>query len=134
MTNPFEELRKERLAEDEAKRLAEAELKQRNQNLHDQYNEMVQRVLNQLQVAVYPECKVRDHHDIPSWGLGHEHITYGSGEGQTVNVYWNEIIVVEIEFSNHFICKMDKLIESCPLSEPDLIKTLLLLHKKAKGQ
>jgi hypothetical protein len=137
MTNPFEEIRLERLARkatrERAKWLAreegkpkETEDQKQRLSFGNQYNEMVIRVLEQLRDALYPRYEIKADVSSPFWGIGYTELF-------SEYDFWIGEIDIRIEPPN-FICdKHGELREVCPLSESDLISALLSLHKRKDG-
>jgi hypothetical protein len=137
MTNPFEEIRLERLTKKAAREKAkgpagedgkqkETEDQKQRLSFGNQYNEMVLRVLEQLRDALYPRYEIKADVSSPFWGIGYSELFSDYD-------FWIGEIDIRIEPPN-FICdKHGELSEVCPLSESDLINALLSLHKKKEG-
>ena len=158
MTNPFDELRKKREAED-ARRLQTIELqkaatakaeedKKYATDLSFQYSKMVYRVLGQLIEAAYPAQEICDYSvpdswdpEIdqlfkpwrPTWCIGHTQVYDFKDDDHTRFVSYDFSVKVSIDFDkNHtpgFFCTDGKKTAACALSETELIKTLLDLLK-----
>jgi hypothetical protein len=135
MTNPFDKIIQDRLAKEAANKLnaekrerENAEYERCRLELGNQYNDMVIRILEQLKSVVYPDCKITVNLSEPSWSIDRKiYVDSGSHEYEGYE-RWESEISVAISI-NTFICKKGKSEKQSPLSEPELIEILLLLHQ-----
>jgi hypothetical protein len=104
MENPFENLRRERLAheekgrrEREAQDNAKALIARKKKEAYDRYDNLVRDVLEQLRLAAYPNYQLEDskgsigNEEYISWSLG----TY-SVDGYSM--YWNARVGIRLVF------------------------------------
>lgn len=158
MKDPFESLRTNREAEEsQGRQEQEDERLQENTTLGiEKYlvqimqsnRPMIERVLMQLIAAEYPESRLVSPPDttelqgphelppgrrLPTWQIGHDYVL---DDGPT-HSHFDPQVSVSIDIHEHdqlvFQCtrhtREEARTASCPLTETDLVKTLLKLHK-----